>query len=162
MPTLPLSGGKLNTVMASFLSTFFFFASLAQLMARPESEAMRSGSEWLLPVAESRPAKMMGSRPPSSSGSATWRKEAAKGAEIWRPQHCKLSLTPDDSAPHHIFRSPAMFRSVSVRFQWMFNWAQASMRSGYQGLKVGLHTLPTTSLAGDVKWSDQHLSFYAF
>ncbi len=31
----------------------------------------RTGSEWLLPVLESRPAKTMGSSAPSSSGSAT-------------------------------------------------------------------------------------------
>ena len=31
----------------------------------------RTGSEWLLPVLESRPAKIMGSSAPSSSGSAT-------------------------------------------------------------------------------------------
>ena len=30
MPTLPLSGGKLNTVMASFFSAVRFFASCAQ------------------------------------------------------------------------------------------------------------------------------------
>ena len=40
-------------------------------MARLVSDAMRSGSEWLLPVAESRPANTIGSRPPSSSGRAT-------------------------------------------------------------------------------------------
>ena len=34
MPTLPLSGGKLNTVMASFFSATFFFARL---------QAQRSG-----------------------------------------------------------------------------------------------------------------------
>ena len=30
VPTLPLSGGKLNTVMASFFSAVRFFASCAQ------------------------------------------------------------------------------------------------------------------------------------
>ena len=48
------------------------FTHLAQLMARAQRESILSGSEWLLPVLESRPAKTMGSRPPSSSGSATW------------------------------------------------------------------------------------------
>jgi hypothetical protein len=32
---------------------------------------IRTGSEWLLPVLESRPAKMIGSSAPSSSGNAT-------------------------------------------------------------------------------------------
>ncbi len=44
---------------------------LAQLMARAQRESILSGSEWLLPLLESRPANTMGSRPPSSSGSAT-------------------------------------------------------------------------------------------
>jgi len=34
VPTLPLSGGKEKTVMASFLSFFSLRARLAQLMAR--------------------------------------------------------------------------------------------------------------------------------
>jgi hypothetical protein len=38
-----LSGGKENTVMASFLSAFFFLRSIAQLIARPASDSMRSG-----------------------------------------------------------------------------------------------------------------------
>ena len=45
---------------------------IAQLMARAQRESILSGSEWLLPLLESRPANTMGSRPPSSSGSATW------------------------------------------------------------------------------------------
>ena len=45
---------------------------MAQLMARLQRESIRSGSEWLLPVLESRPANTMGSRPPSNSGRATY------------------------------------------------------------------------------------------
>ena len=45
---------------------------LAQLMARAQRESILSGSEWLLPLLESRPANTMGSRPPSSSGRATY------------------------------------------------------------------------------------------
>ena len=53
----------------------------AQLMARLHSVSMRSGSEWLLPVLESRPANTMGSSAPSSSGSATCHARArASGA----------------------------------------------------------------------------------
>ena len=49
---------------------------MAQLMARLQRESMRSGSEWLLPVLESRPANTIGSRPPSSSGRATYTQPA--------------------------------------------------------------------------------------
>ena len=67
-----LVGGKEKTVMASFLSTFFFLRRLAHFMARAAICEARSWRECDLPVLESRPEKMMGSRPPSSSGSATW------------------------------------------------------------------------------------------
>ena len=64
MPTLPLSGGKEKTVMASFFSALRFLRRRAQLTARAHSDEMRSGSECDLPVFESRPAKTMGSMAP--------------------------------------------------------------------------------------------------
>ncbi len=49
---------------------------LAQLMDLFARDSIRSGREWLLPVFESRPAKTMGSRAPSSSGRATCKAES--------------------------------------------------------------------------------------
>ena len=43
MPTLPLSGGKLNTVMASFFSAVRFFASCGQGEQRHQTMHARSG-----------------------------------------------------------------------------------------------------------------------
>ena len=42
MPTLPLSGGKLKTVTASFFCAFFLLVNRAQLMARSARLSMRS------------------------------------------------------------------------------------------------------------------------
>ena len=68
-----MSGGKLNTVMQTFLSLTCFFLSSAHLMARSHTASILSWSAWDFPVLESLPEKMMGSRPPSSSGRATCR-----------------------------------------------------------------------------------------
>mmetsp|Transcript_6199 Transcript_6199/g.18481 ORF Transcript_6199/g.18481 Transcript_6199/m.18481 type:complete len:247 (-) Transcript_6199:732-1472(-) len=71
VPTLPLSGGNEKTVMATFLSAFFLAERLDHLIARLASVSMRSDCGIERPVTPSRPAKMMGSMAPSSSGSAT-------------------------------------------------------------------------------------------
>lgn len=59
-PTLPLSGGKENTVMASFLSRFSFLASLAQLMARLRAAAQ--GGVRTVKVGEGKRASRHGSK----------------------------------------------------------------------------------------------------
>ena len=72
VPTLPLSGGNEKTVTHTFLSMFFFFCSPDHFSARFASDSMRSACGIERPVTPSRPAKMIGSIAPSSSGRATW------------------------------------------------------------------------------------------
>uniref|UniRef100_A0A0A9D4Q3 GUN5 n=1 Tax=Arundo donax TaxID=35708 RepID=A0A0A9D4Q3_ARUDO len=71
VPTLPLSGGKLKTVIASFFSSLVFLLSFAHLIALVQSCSTLLCNACDFPVLGSRPAKTMGSIPPSSSGSAT-------------------------------------------------------------------------------------------
>ena len=70
-------------------------------MARSAICDARSWREWDLPVLESRPEKMIGSRPPSSSGSATWRATCTG----WRPRvesfHSSV-VWKDNGTVHHV------------------------------------------------------------
>merc|ERR1719261_401330 len=93
VPTLPLSGGKEKTVTATFLSAFFFIVRLAHLTARCASTSMRSARGMERPVTPSRPAKMMGSVAPSSSGTATCNatctgcrpsSESSHSSKVWK------------------------------------------------------------------------------
>jgi hypothetical protein len=95
VPTLPLSGGKLNTVIAIFLSATFFLRRFAHLIARVTSDSTRSGSVCDLPVVGSRPANTIGSIAPSSSGSATCSDESKFDTRSdWTrcKRHAKVSL----------------------------------------------------------------------
>ena len=80
---------------------------LAQLMARSHSRSMRSGREWLLPVALSRPAKMMGSRAPSISGRATCPSQVGRFR--------KHDLNPEPSALDHNLHDNLGLRRVHGR-----------------------------------------------
>ena len=83
VPTLPLSGGKEKTVMASFLSTFFFLRRLAHFYGARGDLGGAVLERGDFPVLESRPEKMMGSRPPSSSGAPPERAPARGGGRGW-------------------------------------------------------------------------------
>jgi len=65
-----LSGGKLNTVMANFLSFLFLTLKVDHFIALSAITSTLSWSVCALPVASSRPERIIGSIAPSSSGIA--------------------------------------------------------------------------------------------
>jgi magnesium chelatase subunit H len=83
----------LCAVPATFLSLFSLRRRRAHLIARLHSTSMRSACGMERPVTPSRPAKMIGSMAPSSSGSATWRatctgcrpsSESFHSSKVWK------------------------------------------------------------------------------
>mmetsp|Transcript_5023 Transcript_5023/g.18748 ORF Transcript_5023/g.18748 Transcript_5023/m.18748 type:complete len:230 (+) Transcript_5023:2698-3387(+) len=117
VPTLPLSGGKEKTVIASFLSTFFFLRRFAHFSARLAICDARPSRVCDLPVLESRPEKMTGSRAPSSSGSATCsatctgcspREESVHSSVVWK-----------ERGTVHMYGTLSFFReSIALGWSW--------------------------------------------
>ena len=66
----PLSGGKLKTVMATFLFSLGFLRKLAHFIALWATASMRSCRAIAFPVTPSLPDMIIGSIAPSSSGMA--------------------------------------------------------------------------------------------
>ena len=70
VPTLPLSGGKLKTVIATFLINLGLRRRVAHFKARWATISTRSWRAIAFPVAPSLPDRIIGSIAPSNSGIA--------------------------------------------------------------------------------------------